>query len=49
LRQLSQFPFTELDPVHHYNGTMAGRECYHCKQWVKEGEEHEDQLGTGAE
>ena len=20
---------------------MAGRECYHCKQWVKEGEEHD--------
>jgi hypothetical protein len=19
---------------------MAGRECYHCKQWVEEGEEH---------
>ena len=25
----------------HYNGTMAGRECYHCKQWVGEGEEHD--------
>src|SRR5260221_12556539 len=22
-------------------GTMAGRECYHCKQWVEEGEEHD--------
>jgi hypothetical protein len=30
-----------LDPRHHYNGTMAGRECYHCKQWVEEGEEHD--------
>ena len=20
---------------------MAGRECYHCKQWVKEGEAHD--------
>src|SRR6266436_2562616 len=20
---------------------MAGRECYHCKQWVKEGEKHD--------
>jgi hypothetical protein len=20
---------------------MAGRECYHCKQWVEEGEEHD--------
>ena len=19
---------------------MAGRECYHCKQWIEEGEEH---------
>ena len=30
-----------LDPLHHYNGTMAGRECYHCKQKVEEGEEHD--------
>jgi Domain of unknown function (DUF5655) len=22
-------------------GNMAGRECYHCKQWVEEGEEHD--------
>ncbi len=28
-------------PYHHYNGTMAARECYHCKQWVEEGEEHD--------
>jgi hypothetical protein len=27
--------------VHHYNGRMAGRECYHCKQWVEEGEAHD--------
>jgi hypothetical protein len=27
--------------VHHYNWGMAGRECYHCKQWVDEGEEHD--------
>src|SRR5215467_9522964 len=20
---------------------MAGRECYHCKQWIREGEEHD--------
>src|ERR1700745_789486 len=20
---------------------MAGRECYHCKQWVEDGEEHD--------
>jgi hypothetical protein len=19
---------------------MAGRECYHCKQWIEDGEEH---------
>ena len=25
----------------HYNGPMAGRECYHCKQWVEEGEAHD--------
>ena len=30
-----------LDRLHHYNGTMAGPECYHCKQWVEEGEEHD--------
>jgi Domain of unknown function (DUF5655) len=28
-------------PLHHYNGTMSGRECYHCKQWIEEGEEHD--------
>ena len=22
-------------------GSMAGRECYHCKQWVQEREEHD--------
>ena len=22
-------------------GSMAGRECYHCKQWVEEGQEHD--------
>src|SRR5213082_1056824 len=25
----------------YYNEGMAGRECYHCKQWVGEGEEHD--------
>jgi hypothetical protein len=24
-----------------YNGRMAGRECYHCKQWIEEGEAHD--------
>jgi hypothetical protein len=24
-----------------YNGAVAGRECYHCKQWVEEGEAHD--------
>src|SRR5262249_5701152 len=24
-----------------YNCSMAGRECYHCKQWVEQGEEHD--------
>jgi hypothetical protein len=23
------------------NLSMAGRECYHCKQWVEEGEDHD--------
>src|SRR6266853_679447 len=32
---------SSLDRLHHYNGTMAGRKCYHCKQWVEEGEEHD--------
>jgi hypothetical protein len=27
--------------IHHYNWGMAGRECYHCKQWIEEGEEHD--------
>lgn len=22
-------------------GAMAGRECYHCKQWIEEGEDHD--------
>src|SRR3989475_7068396 len=30
-----------LDPLHRYNGNTAGRECYHCKEWVEEGEEHD--------
>ena len=28
-------------PIHRYNENMAGRKCYHCKQWVEEGEEHD--------
>jgi hypothetical protein len=24
-----------------YNLGMSGRECYHCKQWIEEGEEHD--------
>jgi hypothetical protein len=27
--------------VHRYNYRMPGRECYHCKQWVEEGEAHD--------
>ena len=30
-----------LDPLHRYNGKHGNRECYHCKQWVEEGEEHD--------
>jgi hypothetical protein len=22
---------------------MAGRECYHCKQWVAEGQQHDEE------
>ena len=25
----------------HYNVGVAGRECYHCKQWVEEGDDHD--------
>jgi hypothetical protein len=24
-----------------YNAKMAGRECYHCKQWIEEGQAHD--------
>ena len=24
----------------YYNRWMAGRECYHCKQWIEDGQEH---------
>jgi hypothetical protein len=27
--------------VSRQNLAMAGRECYHCKQWVEEGQEHD--------
>jgi hypothetical protein len=42
LQELSQFTQDSgLDPLHQYNGTMPGKECYHCKQWVEEREEHD--------
>jgi len=42
LRQLiSVSHHSGLDPRDRYNGNMAGRECYHCKHWVEEGEEHD--------
>jgi len=25
----------------YYNAAMAGRECYHCKLWIEEGESHD--------
>lgn len=25
----------------YYNARMAGRDCYHCKQWIEEGEFHD--------
>ena len=25
----------------YYNVLMAGRECYHCKQWIEEGQDHD--------
>jgi hypothetical protein len=27
--------------VRRYNSPMAGRECYHCKQWIGDGEPHD--------
>ena len=27
--------------AHDYNWGMADHECYHCKQWVEEGEAHD--------
>src|SRR5437667_12291239 len=30
-----------LRSLHRYNGAMAARECYHCKQWVEKGAEHD--------
>src|SRR5213594_4514173 len=27
--------------IHRYNARMDGRECYHCKQWIEEGEGHD--------
>jgi len=27
--------------LHAYNSGMGGRECYHCKQWIEEGEPHD--------
>ena len=41
LRHLSNFPQELLNSLHRYNEIMAGRQCYHCKQWVKQGEEHD--------
>ena len=26
--------------IGYYNRWMAGRECYHCKQWIEDGQEH---------
>ena len=31
---------TNLDHTN-YNLAMPGRECYHCKQWIEEGERHD--------
>lgn len=28
-------------PGPRYNGLMAGHECYHCKQWIDEGQAHD--------
>jgi len=25
----------------HYNDEMTARQCYHCKQWIEEGEQHD--------
>ena len=31
----------DKSPIPTYNLGMAGRECYHCKQWIEEGEAHD--------
>ena len=33
----------------YYNVLMAGRECYHCKQWLEEGQDHDCWTTTEAE
>jgi Domain of unknown function (DUF5655) len=39
--KLGRCPAEPSESLHRYNGIMAGRQCYHCKQWVKQGEEHD--------
>ena len=30
-----------VQSIRYHSRVMAGRECYHCKQWVEEGEPHD--------
>ena len=30
-----------VQSIRYHSRVMAGRECYHCKQWVEEGEAHD--------
>lgn len=39
--KLGRCPAEPSELLHRYNEIMAGRQCYHCKQWVKQGEEHD--------
>ena len=39
-RQMKREPWRG-SAVSRENLVMAGRECYHCKQWVEEGQEHD--------
>src|SRR5215831_7136600 len=36
-----QLRWPSVREIGYYNRCMAGRECYHCKQWIEEGQEHD--------
>ena len=39
IRNLRFRQASESSPVQ--SSSMSGRECYHCKQWIEDGEEHD--------